>query len=53
MAVKRLHDLGVTTGIEIELKNCAPLGGPVEILVRGSRLAIGRGLASKIFVEVA
>jgi DtxR family Mn-dependent transcriptional regulator len=53
IAVKRLHDLGVTTGNQIELKNCAPLGGPVEILVRGSRLAIGRGLASKIFVEVA
>ncbi len=52
MAVKRLHDLGVTTGIQIQLKNCAPLGGPVEIVVRGSTLAIGHGLASKIFVEV-
>jgi len=52
MAVKRLHDLGVTAGTKIELKSCAPLGGPVEITVRGSDLAIGRGLASKIFVEV-
>jgi DtxR family Mn-dependent transcriptional regulator len=52
MAVNRLHDLGVTTGSQVELKSCAPLGGPVEILVRGSRLAIGRGLASKIYVEV-
>ena len=52
MAVNRLHDLGVTTGSQIELKSCAPLGGPAEILVRGSRLAIGRGLASKIYVEV-
>jgi len=51
MAVKRLCDLGVTTGTQIQLKNCAPLGGPVEITVRGSTLAIGHGLASKIFVE--
>ena len=51
MAVKRLYDLGVTTGIQIQLKSCAPLGGPVEVAVRGSSLAIGRGLAAKIFVE--
>jgi DtxR family Mn-dependent transcriptional regulator len=50
-AVQRLNDLGVTTGSQIELRNCAPLGGPVEITVRGSSLAIGRGLASKIYVE--
>jgi DtxR family Mn-dependent transcriptional regulator len=50
-AVQRLNDLGVTTGSQIELRNCAPLGGPVEIIVRGSSLAIGRGLASKIYVE--
>jgi DtxR family Mn-dependent transcriptional regulator len=52
MAVKRLNDLGVNTGTQIQLKNCAPLGGPVEIIVRGSNLAIGHGLATKIFVEV-
>ncbi len=51
MAVKRLNDLGVSTGIQIELRNCAPLGGPVEIIVRGSSLAIGHGLAAKIYVE--
>jgi len=51
MAVQRLNDLGVTAGCQIELRNCAPLGGPVEIIVRGSSLAIGRGLASKIYVE--
>lgn len=51
MAVRRLHDLGLTTGTQIQLKSCAPLGGPVEITVRGSSLAIGHGLAAKIFVE--
>jgi DtxR family Mn-dependent transcriptional regulator len=51
MAVKRLCDLGVTAGTQIQLKSCAPLAGPVEITVRGSSLAIGHGLAAKIFVE--
>jgi DtxR family Mn-dependent transcriptional regulator len=51
MAVKRLNDLGVVTGTKIELRNCAPLEGPVEIIVRGSSLAIGHGLAAKIYVE--
>lgn len=51
MAVRRLHDLGVIAGTQIQLRSCAPLGGPVEIIVRSSQLAIGRGLASKIFVE--
>ncbi len=50
-AVKRLNDLGVGTGTQIELRNCAPLGGPVEIIVRRSSLAIGHGLAGKIYVE--
>jgi DtxR family Mn-dependent transcriptional regulator len=52
MAVKRLQDLGVTTGIQIQLTSCTPLGGPVRISVRGSNLAIGHGLAEKIFVEL-
>jgi len=51
MAVKRLHDLGITAGTRVQLKTCAPLGGPVEITVRRSNLAVGRGLAARIFVE--
>ena len=51
MAVGRLEDLGVTPGIQVQLISRAPLGGPVEILVRGSHLAIGHGLAMKILVE--
>jgi DtxR family Mn-dependent transcriptional regulator len=50
-AVGRLEDLGVTPGIQVQLISRAPLGGPVEILVRGSHLAIGHGLAMKILVE--
>jgi len=30
----------------------APFNGPLEVYVRGSRLAIGRGMASRILVDV-
>jgi DtxR family Mn-dependent transcriptional regulator len=49
--VKRLSDLGLTVGAQVTLLNSAPFGGPIEISVRGSKLAIGRGLANKVFVE--
>lgn len=49
--VKRLADLGLTNGTEIETLNSAPFGGPVKISVRGSEVAIGRGIALKIFVR--
>lgn len=50
-AVQRLTDMGLTTGTEVKVLELAPFHGPVEILVRGSKLAIGHGLAMKIFVE--
>lgn len=49
---RRLEDMGLTPGTEITVVNSAPLSGPLEIRVRGSRLAIGRGMAERIFVEV-
>ena len=49
---QRLCDLGLTKGTEIKLLRMAPIHGPVEIEVRGTRLVIGRGMASKVFVEV-
>jgi len=50
--LKRLTDLGLTPGTEITVIQAAPFNGPLEIAVRGSRLAIGRGMANKIFVDV-
>ncbi|MEM2924586.1 MAG: metal-dependent transcriptional regulator [Methanocellales archaeon] len=49
--VQRLVDLGLCPNTEIEVLRIAPLAGPIEICVRGSNLAIGRGIASKVFVE--
>ncbi|MCW4008061.1 MAG: metal-dependent transcriptional regulator [Candidatus Bathyarchaeota archaeon] len=50
--VQRLLDMGLTPGTRICIVRIAPLGGPVELAVRDSKLAIGKGVASKIFVEV-
>jgi len=49
---QRLCDLGLTKGTEIKLLRMAPLYGPIELYVRGTNLIIGRGMASKIYVEV-
>ena len=49
--VKRLTDLGLTPGTEVTVVKSAPFNGPLEVCVRGSRLAIGRGMASKILVD--
>ena len=50
--VKRLMDMGLTPGTKVKIIKAAPFSGPVEILVRGSRLALGRGMAKRILIEV-
>ncbi|TFG24052.1 MAG: ferrous iron transport protein A [Promethearchaeota archaeon] len=50
-AKRRLANLGIVPGTIIKKKREAPFHGPLEIIVKGSTLAIGRGLASKILVE--
>jgi len=48
---KRLMDMGLTPGTKVTVVKSAPFHGPLEVLVRGSRLALGRGMADRIFVE--
>jgi len=50
--IQRLADLGLTPGTTVSLQRAAPFKGPVEIVVRGSSLAVGRGIAEKIFIEL-
>jgi len=52
LCIKRLTDLGLTPGTEVTAVKSAPFRGPLEICVRGSRLAIGRGMGSRILVDV-
>ena len=49
---KRVSDLGLTPGTKVTVVKSAPFHGPLEVCVRGSRLAIGRGMASRIIVDV-
>jgi len=50
--LQRLLDMGLTPGTNICVVRVAPLGGPVELSVRSSKLALGKGVASKVFVDV-
>ena len=49
---RRLADMGLTPGTRITVVKSALLHGPLEVIVRGSRLALGRGVAERIYVEV-
>jgi DtxR family Mn-dependent transcriptional regulator len=49
--LQRLFDMGLTPGTEVTVVKSAPFHGPLEILVRGSRLALGRGMIETIFVQ--
>ncbi len=37
---RRLLDMGITTGAKLEVKKIAPLGDPVDILIRGYELCL-------------
>jgi ferrous iron transport protein A len=47
---RKLADMGLVPGEEIRLVNCQG-AGPVLIDLKGSRLALGRGMAMKVIVE--
>jgi len=48
---RKLADMGLTPGVNIRVVNCQ-MTGPVIIELRGSRLALGHGMAQKILVKV-
>jgi ferrous iron transport protein A len=47
---RRLMELGLVPGTRIELKGVAPLGDPMELLVRGCSLSIRRAEAEQVEV---
>jgi len=47
---RRLMELGLVPGTRVELVGVAPLGDPLELLVRGSSLSIRKSEASVIRV---
>jgi len=50
--VNRLNALGIRTGKKITKISSMLLHGPVTIRIDRARVAIGFGMAAKIFVEV-
>ncbi len=49
--LRRLLDMGLTPGTKITVSRIAPLKGPMEIAVRGSKLALGDEIVCNVFVE--
>jgi ferrous iron transport protein A len=50
-AVHRLSEMGLTPGVELEVLRRNG-GGPLLLAVRDTRLALGRGMADRVLVEV-
>jgi len=48
---RRILDMGVVPGTEVEVVKVAPLGDPVDLLIRGYHLSLRKEEAKKIFVE--
>ena len=48
---RQLLSLGMTPGVEFRVQHVAPLGDPMQVLVRGFRLSLRRHEAAGILVE--
>lgn len=48
---KRIIDMGVTIGTKIKVLKLAPLGDPMEVLLRGYHLTLRKNEAKEIFIE--
>ncbi len=48
---RRLMEMGVTAGTEVEFERIAPLGDPMEVKIRGYHLSLRRSEAANIEVE--
>jgi len=46
---RRLADMGLTPGVQVRVIN-SQRPGPVVVDIRGSRLALGHGIAHKVMV---
>ena len=49
---RRMLDMGLVKGTEITVVRRAPLGDPVEFLLKGYNLSLRREEAEKVYVQV-
>ncbi len=48
---KRIMDMGLIRGVEVKVEKVAPLGDPIELILRGYSLSIRKAEAEQIEVE--
>ncbi|MCD8205938.1 MAG: ferrous iron transport protein A [Clostridia bacterium] len=48
---RRLFDMGITPGAEVEMKKKAPFGDPVDYVVRGYNLTLRKAEAACVEVD--
>ena len=48
---RRIMDMGLTKGVNVQIRKTAPLGDPIEVTVRGYELSIRKAEAEMIEVE--
>ena len=48
---RRIMDMGITRGVDVQVRRVAPLGDPVEVTVRGYELSLRKADAEMIEVE--
>ena len=48
---RRIMDMGITKGTEIYVRKVAPLGDPVEVMVRGYELSLRKADAEMIEIQ--
>ncbi len=49
----RLLEMGLTTGVTVRMVRTAPMGDPIELLVRGYHLSLRKSEAAAVEVEGA
>ena len=49
---RRILDMGIVKGTEIEVERVAPLGDPIEVKIKGYHLSLRKEEAVNIFVMV-
>lgn len=47
---RRIMDMGLTKGVDVQIRKVAPLGDPIEVTVRGYELSIRKADAEMIEV---
>ncbi|BAT72249.1 ferrous iron transport protein A [Thermosulfidibacter takaii ABI70S6] len=49
---RRLRDMGIVKGGKVKVEHIAPLGDPIEVVVKGTRLSLRKSEATEIEVEL-